>query len=191
MADGLFLFGSDQTAQVPGAGFGAAATGQGPAAANDATPRAPLGALYRENGRVWRYVQFDNGTANVTAAPYQVVHWKTLAPASGSFVVTNDYTDAIGANLIAGVLQGKPTDQYYTWIQVGGICTAFLEFTALTGDPVAAAAAGCKCYYPSTDTKFKIIEPSTQATGVVYGVLTAAANYTAATGTVLLQGPDW
>jgi len=184
MADGLFTFGSDQTPQVPG-------QGTGPGAANDATAKAPLGALYREGGRVWRYVQFDNGTHNVAAADGAVVHWKTLAPASGSFVVTTDFGDAIGKNLVAGVLHAVVTDQYYTWIQVGGISTALLIFTTLTGDPVAAATVGCQCYYSSTDTKFNLIEPTGQPTGVVYGVLVAAANYTAGTGSVLLQNLDW
>lgn len=179
--DGLFLFGTNQTAEVPST----------PGNANDATPKAPLGGLYRENGKVWRYVQFDNGSDNVAATAYGVVHWKTLAPASGSFVVTSDYSSAIGKNLVAGVIQSVVTDQYYTWIQVGGIATAKVLFTTLTGDPVAAAVAGCKCYYSSTDLKFNMIEPATSPAAVVFGVLTAAGNYTAGTASVLLQNLDW
>lgn len=180
MADGLFLFGSNQTAEVPPT----------PGSANHATAKAPPGSLYRENGKVWRYVQFDDGDA-VAAAAGAVVHWKTLAPASGSFVVTTDFSGGIGKNLVAGVIQSVVTDQYYTWIQVGGITTALIDFTALTGDPVAAAVAGCKCYYSSTDKKFKIIEAATQPAAVLFGVLVAAANYTAGTGSVLLQNLEW
>lgn len=181
MTDGLFLFGSNQTAEVPST----------PGNANDPVAKAPLGCLYRENGKVWRYVQFDNGTNNVAAAAGGVVHWKTLAPASGSFVVTSDFASAIGKNLVAGIIQSVVTDLHYTWIQVGGITTAKMIFTSLTGDPVAAAVAGCKCYYSSTDLKFNLIEPATAATGVVYGVLVEAGNYTAGTGSVKLQNLDW
>jgi hypothetical protein len=179
--DGLFLFGTGQTAEVPST----------PGNANDATPKAPLGSLYRENGKVWRYVLFDNGSDNIAAAAYGVVHWKTLAPASGTFTVTSDYSSAIGKNLVAGVIQSVVTDGYYTWIQVGGITTAQMIFTSLTGDPVAAAVAGCKCYYSSTDLKFNLIEPATSPAAIVYGVLIAAGNVTAGTGSVLLQNLDW
>jgi hypothetical protein len=179
--DGLFLFGTGQTAEVPST----------PGNANDATPKAPLGSLYRENGKVWRYVLFDNGSDNIAAAAYGVVHWKTLAPASGTFTVTSDYSSAIGKNLVAGVIQSVVTDGYYTWIQVGGITTAQMIFTSLTGDPVAAAVAGCKCYYSSTDLKFNLIEPATSPAAIVYGVLLAAGNVTAGTGSVLLQNLDW
>jgi hypothetical protein len=179
--DGLFLFGTAQTAEVPST----------PGDANHATPKSPLGSLYRENGKVWRYVQFDNGSGNVAAAAYGVVHWKTLVPASGSFVVTSEYSSGIGKNLVAGVIHSVVTDQYYTWIQVGGISTAQMLFTTLTGDPVAAAVAGCKCYYSSTDLKFNLIEAATSPQAVVFGVLTAAGNKTAGTGSVLLQNLDW
>jgi len=180
--DGVFTFGSGQVQQIPASG---------PGYANDATAKAVLGSLYRENGKVWRYVQFDNGTGDVAAVAGGAAVWKTLAPTSGSFIVSSDYTDAIGKNLVAGILGCVVTDQYYTWIQVGGIVSALLDFSALTGDPVAAAVAGCKCLYSTTDLKLRLIEAATDPTAVVYGVLIASANYTAGTGSVLLQNLEW
>ena len=187
VTDGVFTFGSGQNQQAPshstfgGAGF-----------ANDATAKAIPGSLYRAHGKVWRYVQFDNGTGNVAAAAGATAHWKTLAPASGSFVVTTDYSpDAIGKNLVAGILGCVVTDQYYTWIQVGGVVTALVDFTSLSGDPVAAAVAGCKCTYSTVDTKLRLIEAATNPSAVVFGVLIATANYTAGTGSVLLQNLEW
>ena len=181
MADGLFLFGSNQTAEVPST----------PGNANDATPKAPLGSLYRANGKVYRYVQFDDGAA-VTAVAGGVVHWKTLAPASGSFVVTSDQSGALGKNLVAGVLGSVVTDQYYTWIQVGGIasCTG-LDFSGISGDPVAGYVKGCKAAYSATDLAFKLTPPATSPAAVVYGVVVAATSYTAGTGDILLQNLEW
>ena len=143
--DGVFTFGSDQAQQVPSAG---------PGSANDATAKAVLGSLYRENGRVWRYVQFDNGAGNVASAAGGAAVWKSLDPPNGVFLVSSDYTDAIGKNLVAGVFGSVVTDQYYTYIQVGGIVSASLDFTNITGDKVANSTAGCKCTYYAGDPIF-------------------------------------
>jgi len=180
--DGVFTFGSDQAQQVPSAG---------PGSANDATAKAVLGSLYRENGRVWRYVQFDNGAGNVASAAGGAAVWKSLDPPNGVFLVSSDYTDAIGKNLVAGVFGSVVTDQYYTYIQVGGIVSASLDFTNITGDKVANSTAGCKCTYYAGDLKLSLWPAATNPTAIVYGVLIAAANYTAATGNVLLQNLEW
>jgi hypothetical protein len=180
VTDGLFLFGTNQTAEVPST----------PGNANDATPKAPLGCLYRVGGKVYRYVKFDNGSA-VAAAVGGAVHWSALDPPNSIFTVTSDQSAGLGANLVAGILGCVVTDLYYTWIQVGGVATCLLDFTALVGDPVAGSVAGCKCAYSSTDLKLKLTAAATSPAAVVYGVLIAAANYTAGTGSVLLQNLEW
>lgn len=182
MAEGLFLFGSNQTAEVPST----------PGNANDATPKAPLGSLYRANGKVYRYVLFDNGSDNVAAVAGGVVHWKTLAPPTPTFTVTSDYSSAKGKNLCAGVLGCVVTDGYYTWIQVGGIadCTG-LDFSGISGDVVAGYVKGCKASYSTTDLAFKLTPASTDPTAVVYGVVVEATSYTLGTGKILLQNLDW
>ena len=180
--DGVFTFGSGQMQQVPAAG---------PGSANDSVAKAVPGSLYRENGRVWRYVQFNNGVGDVAAVAGGAVVWKALDPANGSFVVSSDYTDAIGKNLVAGVLGSVVTDLYYTYIQVGGIVTAALDFTNIAGDKVANSVAGCKCSYYAGDLKLSLIPATTNPAAIVYGVLIATANYTAGNGSVLLQNLEW
>lgn len=182
--DGVYTFGSGQAQQVP-------PSASGPGAANDSTAKAIPGSLYRENGKVWRYVQFDNGVGNVAAVAGGAAVWKTLDPANGSFVVSSDYTDAIGKNLVAGVLGSVVTDLYYTYIQVGGIVTAALDFTNITGDKVANSTAGCKVAYYANDLKLSLIPATTNPAAIVYGVLIATANYTAGTGSILLQNLEW
>jgi hypothetical protein len=184
--DGLFQFGTNQTAEVPST----------PGNANDATPKAPLGALYRSGGKVWRYVKLNTGAGAVAATVYGVAHWYALDPPSGAFTVTSDYSSGIGKNLVAGIFQNSGvtlTTAYYTWIQVGGIATVQLDFSALSEDPVPDAVAGCKCSYSTTDLKLKLTGAATAATprAVIFGVLVAAANCTAGTGSVLLQNLEW
>jgi len=109
---------------------------------NDATAKAPLGALFRYKGNIYRYVQFDNGTDNIAAAQYGVVHWKERSntyPVSndrpqGAYIVTSDYSSGLGANMVAGIIGMAVTDQYYTWIQVGGVATAFVAAGNAIGD---------------------------------------------------------
>jgi hypothetical protein len=183
--DGLFQFGSNQTAEVPST----------PGTANDATPKAPLGALYRANGKVWRYVRLD-ADEDVATAEGGVAHWHDLAPADGTFTVTSDVSDALGYNLVAGIFGCVVTAGYYTWIQVGGIADkVLLDVTALTGDAVAAFnAKGVKCSYSTTDLRLKCASAATAGTprAVIYGVVTSATNYTtSAYGAVLLMNLDW
>ena len=181
--DGVFTFGAGEVQQVPASG---------PGYANDATAKAILGSLYRENGKVWRYVQFDNGIGDVASVAGGAAVWKTLDPPNGTFVVSSDYTDAIGKNLVAGIFGGVVTDQYYTYIQVGGIATAVLDFTGISGDKVANSAPGCKCVYYGGDLKLALIPAATNPAAVVYGVLLALIDYTTAhTGSVLLQNLEW
>jgi hypothetical protein len=171
--DGLFTFGTLETVEIPAAG---------PGYANHVAAKSPLGVLYRHNGNVYRYVQFDNGTDNVAAVAGGVLYWKSLAPASGTFIATSDISSAIaaGVNLVAGVAGCVITDQYYSWIQVGGVVTALTEASTAAGD-------GC-CY--GTDNTF-----GRQAAGVFidanYGVALTARNTTAGTNSVLLQNLVW
>ena len=181
VTDGRFQFGSNQTAEVPSS----------PGTANDATAKSPLGSLYRAGGKVWRYVKVV--TNGVATADGGVAHWYALDPPNSTFTVTSDYSAGLGANLVAGIFGAVITTAYYTWIQVGGVATCLLDFSALAGDPVAAAVAGCKCSYSTTDKLLKLTAAAQAAAprAVVYGVLIATANYTAGTGSVLLQNLEW
>lgn len=84
-----------------------------------------LGALRDEydstNGyRQFKYVQFDNGTGNVTSVANQVVY--TVAASAAGAKVTNDVSDS-DVNQVAGVLPVALTDLYYGWMQVRGKAT--------------------------------------------------------------------
>lgn len=171
MADGLFTFGTLETVEIPSAG---------PGYANDPTPKAPLGVLYRHNGNVYRYVKFSQGA--IAAVAGGVTYWKTLAPASGSFEVTADISAAIGSgvNLVAGVLGTVVTDTYYTWIQVGGVVTALTA---------ADTAAGDACIY-GTDKTFGR-DAANSVADVPFGTALTARNTTAGTNSVLLRNLIW
>jgi hypothetical protein len=187
--DGLYQFGNSLTAEVPST----------PGNANDATPKAPLGALYRQGGKVWRYVKFDSGTDAVAAVAGAVVHWFNLDPPNSVFTVTTDYShsgyDGAGTgikNLVAGIIQSVVTTGYYTWIQVAGVATSLIDFTTISGDYVAGAVPGIMCTYGTTDKKFDAIPAGTGPDAIVYGVMTELVDVTtSSSGKVLLQNLDW
>ena len=158
--DGLSAFGNLQTVEIPSTG---------PQAANDATAKAPLGALYRYNGNLFRYVKFNNGSGDVAALTGGVVHWKTLTPSTGVFTVTSDYTDSLAnINAVAGIIGAVVTDAYFTWIQVGGVVNAKSHASTVAGDMQIGA---------STDLIFGRIAADANIVSVPFAVaLGATAN---------------
>jgi hypothetical protein len=171
MADGLYTFGTLETVEIPSAG---------PGSANDAVAKAPLGVLYRHQGNVYRYVQFSQGA--IAAVQYGVTYWKTLSPSAGSFEVTADISAAIGSgvNLVAGILGTVVTDTYYTWIQVGGTCTALCAASTVAGDI---------CTY-GTDKTFGR-DASGSMADQAYAIALDTRHITNGTCTVLLQNLIW
>lgn len=174
MADGLYTFGTQEIVEVPSTG---------PQYANDATAKAPLGILYRHQGNVYRYVQFDDGSDAVAAAAGSVAYWKTLAPTSGSFIVTCDVSSAIGTgkNMCAGVLGCVVTDQYYTWAQVAGVVSA---------KTAASFVAGDKAIY-GADGAFARIAAGGANTDVIFAVALGTRNTTTSLTSVLLHNMAW
>jgi hypothetical protein len=181
LKDGLFTFGSQEIVEVPPK-LTVAASGD-IAATNDATQKAPLGILYRHKGNVYRYVQFDNGGDNVAAAAGGVAHWYNLDPINGLFIVSSDYSNSVGKNLVAGILLKAVTDQYYTWIQVGGVAMAYVADSTVAGD---------LCIYGSTDLYFARAAVGAAVLGLPFGVaLEAKSNTTANKAYVLLLNMIW
>ena len=95
--------------------------------ANDSSAKEQLGIKRTEydstdeTWKVYRYVQFNDGTAAGGAgAKGDVVSWLTASTNKG-YVVTPDESDG-GQELFAGVLIGALTDLYYGWVQCGGFC---------------------------------------------------------------------
>jgi hypothetical protein len=147
---------------------------------NDATAKNPLGTLYRYKGNMYRYVKFDNGTNNVAAVAYAVVHWKSLDPTAGTFTVTSDHADEIGGvNTVAGVLGTTVvTDGYYTWIQVGGVVSVLVNASVAIGDVMLGSA---------TDLEFAHIDADGEILSVPFGVAYTA--FSSNKSSVLLCAP--
>lgn len=93
--------------------------------ANDSAAREELGIVRQTydttNGyREFKYIQFDNGTGNLTSVANQVVY-SVVASFAGA-KVTNDVSDS-GINFIAGITPVALTDTYYGWMQIRGQAT--------------------------------------------------------------------
>jgi hypothetical protein len=169
------LYGPNRVVELP-------VNGGAPDTANDATAKNVLGTVITYNGNKYMYVQFNNGSGNVAAVEHGVVHWKSLDPDSGTFVVTSDYTDALGGvNAVAGITGCVVTDLYYTWIQIAGVATALVH---------SSTVAGSKCIGSSTDNTFGYIAIGGALTDVLFGVALNAYD-TATTAEVLLHNLEW
>lgn len=154
----------------------------GPQAANDASAKNLPGIIIRYNGKLYRYVQFDDGAA-VTAVAAGVVYWKTLTPASGIFIATSDESAGLaGVNGVAGILGGVVTDQYYTWIQVGGPATVKVASGTIASDNMTGSA---------TDLTLDPVHAGNALPNNIFGVALDARESTLGTATVLLQNLVW
>lgn len=76
-----------------------------------------LGTLRFEGGKVYKYVQFNNGAGNVAVVAGDVVFYY-LAGGYKNNIVTADVSDSV--NIGAGVAMAAFTDLYYGWIQIRG-----------------------------------------------------------------------
>lgn len=154
----------------------------GPQYANDASAKNVPGMVIRRNGKLYRYVQFDDGAA-VAAVAGGVAYWKTLTPASGIFIVTSDESGgAAGVNGVAGILGTIVTDQYFTWIQIGGPATCLVASGTVAGDRMVGSA---------TDLTFDPIHAGAAASNNIYGVALDNRESTGGTATILLQNLFW
>ena len=87
-----------------------------------------------EDGKIYKYVQYDTGSGSVAAVSGNVAYYYPLDGYKNNSV-TSDLSDSI--ELGAGVLQSAPTDGQYCWIQVRGAATLTPALTAGTdGDPL-------------------------------------------------------
>jgi hypothetical protein len=185
VTDELSVFDSIQTMEV---------TTGNPATVNDAAAKNPLGALLHYQGKTYRYVKFDNGTANLASAAAGVAYWKSLVPTTSTYTVTSDQSDAssVGSyNAVAGIFGGIVTDGYYCFIQVGGVATAKTTTATASGDHCVGQTSTT-----STDMIFGLVALSVSAITasikkVIFGTAIAARSNAAHTNTVLLRNLDW
>ena len=112
---------SSSTLQTSGKGFG-------------------LGDLYAANdGRIYKFVLFSNGTGDVAAAAGNVCYYVAETGAE-TWTVTSDLSDGNGIG--AGVFQSVPADGEYCWVQIKGPATLTTALTAgADGNALTAVGA--------------------------------------------------
>lgn len=87
-----------------------------------------LGDNYQaSDGRIYKFVKFDNGTGNVAAVVGNFAYYLASTGAE-TWTVTMDLSDSSGVG--AGVFQSIPADGEYCWIQVAGPATLTTALTA-------------------------------------------------------------
>lgn len=102
--------------------------------------------LQSYDGKIYKYVTYDEGTGALDLVAGDVVYYVDDT-GYGSNTVTADVSDASGAEIGAGVVQGTVTaDGSYFWIQIKGAATLAVALggSAGDGDPLTAVGAADK-----------------------------------------------
>lgn len=117
-----------------------------------------LGQVVEDGGKVYRLVQHDKGSGSVAVVAGGAAHWKTRA----SFIVTSDQTDAQASlNGVAGGYLAVITDQFYCYIQIGGVQAVVTNTTAAAGTALTAT---------TTDLTLVAITTNTQGNQLIWAV---------------------
>jgi len=92
------------------------------------------GAVVGSPTKLYKYVQYDTGSAGAAAVAGEVSYYYTLDGYKNN-VVTSDLSDSV--EIGAGVLQAVMTDGQFGWIQISGPATLTIALTAgADGDPL-------------------------------------------------------
>jgi hypothetical protein len=92
------------------------------------------GAVIGSPTKLYKYVQYDTGSAGAAAVAGEVSYYYTLDGYKNN-VVTSDLSDSV--EIGAGVLQAVMTDGQFGWIQIKGAATLTIALTAgADGDPL-------------------------------------------------------
>jgi len=137
---------------------------------NDSTDIEGVGTLREVGGKVYMYVQYDNGTGNLTPAAKDFVGLKSITyntdGSIATLVVSDDMSDCKWGQ---GQLQAALTDQYYGWIQVKGLSQAF------TVDATGSPSAGNALKMSATDTAMAVMAAVTDVCcGYLYDATSSA-----------------
>lgn len=105
----------------------------------DTEAKFDLGSTFvGDDGKTYKYVQYDAATAAVAGVTGEVVYY--VAGDTTGYTVTSDLSDSDEVG--AGVLQADLTDNAYGWVQVTGTATLSIALTAGTdGDPLTPTGA--------------------------------------------------
>lgn len=113
----------------------------------------------------YQYINYDNGTGNLTLAAGNVVCYLDGSDWDG-YTVTKDISDTV-ANLAAGIAQAALTDGYYGWIQTWG----YYATVSTNGDD---DIAGGVTLIASGDGTVDSVAAGTAPTYIPVGVAVAA-----------------
>ena len=92
------------------------------------------GAVVGSPTKLYKYVQYDTGSAGAAAVAGEVAYYYTLDGYKLN-QVTSDLSDSV--EIGAGVLQAVMTDGQFGWIQISGPATLTIALTAgADGDPL-------------------------------------------------------
>ena len=113
--------------------------GYDPATANHSEPEFRLGEYFAQEGKIYKYVQFKD------AVTYAAGHVCTPANSDGT-AVTNDRAGGsdIGENKFAGVALLAMTQNYYGFVQVGGVASVLGDGSVAAGESVIPDSADGK-----------------------------------------------
>ena len=91
------------------------------------------------DGKIYEYVQYDEGAGSVAAAAGNVCYYYAVDGHRNN-QVTSDLSDSV--ELGAGVLQSAPADGEYCWVQIKGPATLNLALAGgADGDPLTPTGA--------------------------------------------------
>jgi len=92
------------------------------------------GAVVGSPTKLYKYVQYDTGSAGAAAVAGEVAYYYTLDGYKNN-QVTSDLSDSV--EIGAGVLQAVMTDGQFGWVQISGPATLTIALTAgADGDPL-------------------------------------------------------
>lgn len=106
----------------------------------NSTDKEGVGVLRFEGNKIYKYVKYNNGAADITAVANKVVVYHGDDGYDDN-EVTPDFSD--GAGVCAGTLVGVPADADFCWVQIKGDVILELALTAgADGNAVTAIGAG-------------------------------------------------
>ena len=92
------------------------------------------GAVIDSPTKLYKYVQYDTGSAGAAAVAGEACYYYTLDGYKNN-QVTSDLSDSVEVG--AGILQAVMTDGQFGWIQIKGVATMTIALTAgADGDPL-------------------------------------------------------
>ena len=98
-----------------------------------------LGDVVRVKNKVYKYVQYQAGTAAVAGVLGEAAYYYTLDGYKNN-QVTSDLSDSV--EIGAGILMSSPADGEYCWVQIKGPATMTIALTAgADGDPLTPTGA--------------------------------------------------